>query len=85
MTYAVLLLPVAEREWRKLPREIQPRINRTLLALEDTPRLHGVTKLSGSSDRWRVRVGNYRIIYRIDDTARQVTVLRIAHRRQVYR
>jgi len=85
VTYAVLLLPVAEREWRKLPREIQPRINRTLLALEDTPRLHGVTKLSGSSDRWRVRVGNYRIIYRIDDTARQVTVLRIAHRRQVYR
>ena len=85
MTYAALLLPVAEREWRKLPREIQPRINRTLLALEDTPRLHGVTKLSGSSDRWRVRVGNYRIIYRIDDTGCQVTVLRIAHRRQVYR
>ena len=85
MTYAVLLLPIAEREWRKLPREIQPRINRALLALEGTPRPHGVTKLSGSSDRWRVRVGDYRIIYHIDDAACQVTVLRIAHRRQVYR
>ncbi len=85
MAYAILLLPVAEREWRKLPREIQPRINRSLLALENTARPHGVTKLSGSSDRWRVRVGNYRIIYRIDDAARQITVLRIAHRRQVYR
>ncbi len=85
MAYAVLLLPVAEREWRKLPREIQPRINRTLLALEDTPRPHGVSRLSGSSDRWRVRVSIYRIIYRIDDAARQITILRIAHRRQVYR
>ena len=85
MTYAVLLLPAAEREWRKLPHEIRTRINRTLLALEDTPRPHGVTKLSGGSDRWRVRVGDYRIIYRIDDAAREVTILRIAHRRQVYR
>ena len=85
MTYAVSLLPAAEREWRKLPHEIRTRINRSLLALEDTPRPHGVTKLSGGSDRWRVRVGDYRIIYRIDDAAREVTILRIAHRRQVYR
>ena len=44
--------------------------------------LNGVTKLSGSSDRWRIRVGDYRVIYRIDDAAREVSVLRIAHRRQ---
>jgi mRNA interferase RelE/StbE len=81
----VWLLPAAEREWRKLPREIRTRVNRALLALEDTPRPHGATKLSGSSDRWRVRVGDYRIIYRIDDVAHEVTVLRIAHRRQVSR
>jgi mRNA interferase RelE/StbE len=85
VTYTVALLPAAEREWRKLPREILPRINRALLSLEDEPRPHGVAKLSGSSDRWRIRVGDYRIIYKIDDAAREITVLRIAHRRQVYR
>jgi mRNA interferase RelE/StbE len=76
-------LPAAEREWRKLPREIQARINRALLALEEDRRPHGVTKLSGSSDRWRIRVGDYRIIYQIEDAAREVSILRIAHHRQV--
>ena len=85
MAYTVLLLPAAEREWRKLPPEIRTRVNRALLALEDTPRPHGLIKLSGSSNRWRIRVGDYRVIYHIDDAAREVTVLRIAHRRQVYR
>ena len=85
MAYAVSLLPAAEREWRKLPHEIRPRVNRALLSLENEPRPHGAAKLSGSSDRWRIRVGDYRIIYQIDDVAREITVLRIAHRRQVYR
>ena len=43
------------------------------------------TLLSSRSDRWRIRVGDYRVIYRIDDTACEVVVLRIAHRRQAYR
>lgn len=85
MAYTVLLLPAAEREWRKLPREVRTRVNRAMSALEDTPRPRGAIKLSGSSDRWRIRVGDYRVIYRIDDAAREVTILRIAHRRQVYR
>ncbi len=51
MTHTVLLLPAAEREWRKLPGEVRARVNRAMLVLEDTPRPHGVTKLSGSSDR----------------------------------
>ncbi len=85
MSYTVLLLPAAEREWRKLPREIRPRVDRAMLALEDTPRSHGATKLSGSSDRWRIRVGDYRIVYYINDTEQELTILRVAHRRQVYR
>ena len=85
MAYTVLMSPAAVREWRKLPQEIRTRVRRALLALEDAPRPHGVTKLSGSSDRWRIRVGDYRVIYRIDDAAREVSVLRIAHRRQAYR
>lgn len=85
MTYTILLLPAAEREWRKLSPPIRKRVNRALLTLEDNPRPSGVVKLSGSTNRWRIRVGDYRIIYRIDDAAREVLILRIAHRRQVYR
>jgi len=85
VTYTILLLPAAEREWRKLSPPIRKRVNRALLTLEDNPRPSGVVKLSGSTNRWRIRVGDYRIIYRIDDAAREVLILRIAHRRQVYR
>jgi mRNA interferase RelE/StbE len=85
VTYNVLLRPAAERERGKLPPEIRPRVNQALLALEDEPRPHGVTKLSGYANRWRVRVGDYRVIYQIDDQAQEVTVLRIAHRREAYR
>jgi mRNA interferase RelE/StbE len=85
VAYTVLLTPAAEREWRKLPRDIRRRARRALLALEGEPRPHGTTKLTGGSDRWRIRVGDYRVIYHIDDAAQEVTVLRIAHRRQVYR
>jgi len=56
-----------------------------LLALEDEPRPHGVVKLSGTVNEWRIRIGDYRIIYEIDDEEQRVTILRIAHRRQVYR
>jgi mRNA interferase RelE/StbE len=85
VTYNVLLRPAAERERRKLPPEVRPRINQALLDLEDEPRPHGVTKLSGYANRWRIRVGNYRVLYQIDDQAQEVTVLRIAHRREAYR
>jgi mRNA interferase RelE/StbE len=85
MAYVVVLTPAAEREHRKLPRQVREQISPALLALEDTPRPYGSTKLSGSENRWRVRVGDYRIIYSIDDPARRVKVLRIAHCREVYR
>jgi mRNA interferase RelE/StbE len=83
--YTVLFLPTAEREWRKLPPEVRRRIAVLLLALEDEPRPDGVAKLRGTADRWRVRSGDYRVIFRVDDTTRTVTVLRIAHRREAYR
>jgi mRNA interferase RelE/StbE len=85
MTYNVLLRPAAARERRKLPPEVRPRVNQALLALEDEPRPHGVTKLAGYANRWRVRIGDYRVIYQIDDQASEVIVLRIAHRREAYR
>jgi mRNA interferase RelE/StbE len=85
MTYNVLLRPAAARERRKLPPEVRPRVNQALLALEDEPRPHGVTKLAGYANRRRVRVGDYRVIYQIDDQAYEIIVLRIAHRREAYR
>jgi mRNA interferase RelE/StbE len=85
MSFTVLLRPAAEREWRKLPPEIRPRISQALLKLEDNPRPQGVSRLSGYANRWRLRVGDYRVIYQIDDAAKEVVILRVAHRREVYR
>ncbi|MEK7726834.1 MAG: type II toxin-antitoxin system RelE/ParE family toxin [candidate division KSB1 bacterium] len=85
MSYFVFLTPAAERERRKLPSAIKTRINQSLLGMETDPRPAGVTKMTGGHDRWRIRVGDYRVIYSIDDHAKHITVLRIAHRREVYR
>lgn len=85
MPYTVLLVPAAERDRKKLPPEIRSRITQTLLALEQDPRPPSVTKLSGTANRWRVRIGDYRILFEVDDKAQAVLVLRIAHRREAYR
>jgi mRNA interferase RelE/StbE len=52
---------------------------------DDTPRPAGCTKLAGTADGYRIRVGDYRIVYLIDDAAQIVTVTRVGHRREVYR
>lgn len=85
MTFQVFVTPAAERERRKLPNDVRTRINQALIDLETNPRPAGSTKLIGHQNRWRIRVGDYRIIYTIDDSAQQLTILRIAHRREVYR
>ncbi|MDR7420652.1 MAG: type II toxin-antitoxin system RelE/ParE family toxin [Armatimonadota bacterium] len=85
MPYAVLLSPAAERDHKRLPPESRPRITEALLALEADPRPSGVTKLAGSASRWRMRVGDYRILFEVRDSDQTVLVLRIAHRRDVYR
>lgn len=85
MIYTILLTPAAERERRKLPSNIRMRIDQELLGLETNPRPLGVSKLAGGNNRWRIRVGDYRVIYAIEDDTRLITVFRIAHRREVYR
>jgi mRNA interferase RelE/StbE len=55
-----------------------------LEALGDTPRPAGCKKLKGYKDQWRVRVGDWRMVYIIDEAAKAVSVTRIAHRREVY-
>ena len=85
MSYQVLLRPGAERQRRKLDDKARHRINDALLSLEETPRPLGVVKLRAAENEWRIRVGDYRVIYAIDEDRRLVVILRIKHRREAYR
>ncbi len=82
---AIELLPSAARELANLERAIQRRVARRIGQLAEDPRGGGAMKLRGADDIWRARVGDYRILYRIQDDRPAVLVIRIAHRREVYR
>ncbi len=60
------------------------RTDRKILALAESPRPAACKKLKGYKDQWRVRIGDWRVVYIVDDAARLVTIARIAHRREVY-
>jgi mRNA interferase RelE/StbE len=82
--YAVEVKPSARKELETLPDSLLARVVRKLESLRESPRPAGCRKLKGSKDQWRVRVGDWRVLYIIDDAARLVSVTRIAHRREVY-
>lgn len=84
MVYRLELETRALKELKSLPRERRELISAVLDDLERSPRPPGAKKLSGS-DGWRVRKGDYRVLYTVDDAARLVRVYRIGHRREVYR
>ena len=83
--HAVEFLPSAARELGKLDRRAQARIGRAIDRLASDPRGLGAMKLSGPSNIWRVRVGDYRVLYQIQEEALLVLVVRVGHRRDVYR
>ena len=85
MAYTVLLAPAAERRIKTLDRPLQQRITKRLVKLGDNPRPHGVDKLAGEDDLYRVREGECRIIYTIQDKELLVLVVKIGHRKEVYR
>ena len=74
----------AQKELEKLPVPAYERTRDAIRVFYENPRPQGSKKLSGR-DGWRVRIGDYRIVYEIDDVNRVVTVLHIGHRRDVYR
>ena len=84
MGYEVRIVSAAEREMDKLPAAIHKRISRRILTLEDNPRLRGAKKLSGREE-YRLRIGDYRILYTVDDKNRVVTIFAMGHRREIYR
>jgi len=82
--YEVRILRPAEKEMDELPRAVHARISRRILLLEDNPRPRGAKKLSGHEE-YRLRIGDYRVLYTIDDKGHVVTVFAVGHRREVYR
>ena len=75
----------AERAFRKLSPEIQRRLDPAILALAANPRPPGCLKLSGPDSLWRIRVGDYRIVYQIQDAVLLILVVNVGHRREIYR
>jgi mRNA interferase RelE/StbE len=84
MNYRIFILRRAQKELSKVPDEDYHRIKEFILKLSDNPRPKGCSKLIGR-EGWRIRVGNYRVIYEIDDQRKTLTVLHIGHRKDIYR
>jgi mRNA interferase RelE/StbE len=82
--YKLLFKPSAVKEIETIPRKDRARILQRIQGLADNPRPQGCEKLSGE-ERYRLRQGWYRIVYSVDDGARNVLVFKVAHRKDVYR
>jgi mRNA interferase RelE/StbE len=83
--YTVYVKPAAERALTKLPREVVARIGRAIDRLSINPRPPGVTALQGEPGFLRLRLGDYRLIYTVQDAMLTVLVVTVGHRRDVYR
>lgn len=82
--YKVVVSNSASKELQDLPSPAVGRIIEALQKLQTEPRPPGSKKLRGTSDLWRVRVGDYRIVYAIEDTIRVVDIRKIGHRKDIY-
>ncbi|HMG71896.1 MAG TPA: type II toxin-antitoxin system RelE/ParE family toxin [Pyrinomonadaceae bacterium] len=83
--YRVFLERAAERDLKQLSAKLHDRVIAAIQTLAKTPRPTGCRKLTGADNDWRIRVGEYRVIYEIADAVRVVRVNRVRHRREVYR
>lgn len=82
--YRIELAPAAARQLRKLDRTAQRRVQAAIELLADVPRPGGARKLVGGDGEWRVRTGDYRIVYEIHDDVLLILVVAIGHRRDIY-
>ena len=85
MAYAVEILPTALKELDRLPPIVRQRLIQRVDALATQPRPSGIKRMVGDPGVFRLRVGEYRALYRIDDMAQRVIVERVGHRKDVYR
>jgi len=85
-TYAIAFLPRAEKELDDLPAEVKARVLKALGRIAGEPRRSpNVGRFKGLKDGYRVRVGDYRVVYEVRDDRLLVVVIKIGHRREVYR
>ncbi len=84
-TYEVRLLVTARRQLLRVPERIRSRIGNAIRALAADPRPPGCQKLTAGTDYFRIRVGDYRVLYEVSDRDVLVLVIKIGHRREVYR
>jgi len=84
VTYTVLILRRAQKELAQVPTQSYERVRDAIRALAGDQRPRGCLKLT-AREGWRVRVGDYRVVYEIDDQERTITILHVGHRREVYR
>ena len=82
--FSVLIKPAVQKELDNPDDALFARIDRKILCLTDQPRPAGCKKLKGHPDLWRIRIGDYRVVYAVNDALRTVEILRVAHRREVY-
>lgn len=85
MAYRVVFTVGADRDFRSLSREVQIRLKPRIDALSDNPRSKSAKQLVGAGPLWRLRVGDWRIVYEIRDRELVVLIVRLGHRREVYR
>lgn len=83
--YEVYLEHAAERDIKRLPEEILRRVIQKLRGLSKEPRPRGCRKIARAKRDWRIRIGDYRVIYEIDDKDKAVRIMRVLHRRNAYR
>ena len=83
--YTIRFAPTANRNFDRLPAQIRWRVRAAIDRLAANPRPPGVRKLSGNAADYRIRVGQYRVLYDINDAEILVYIVRIGHRREVYR
>ena len=83
--YEVYLERSAESDLKRMPTSVFHRIIPEIKTLAKNPRPSGCLKIIGSKNDWRIRIGDYRVVYEIDEKARAVRIMRVRHRREVYR
>jgi len=83
--YKVTVKKSAVKSITKLPKNVSNRLIPSIKQLAQDPRPKGSKKLQGAEDLWRIRVGDYRVIYAIEDTIMIVDVVQVAHRKDIYR
>ena len=85
MKYRIEFSPTAESQFKKLPKEVQIRLKHRIDILAENPFSRGVKKLSAQENFYRLRIGDYRIIFQVQGKALLILILKLGHRKNVYR